>query len=56
MRNEYKILSEAKNNMGYLGTDGRITLKQTLKTCGVRVLTGLIWLRIWSSVKSILTK
>jgi hypothetical protein len=37
---------EGKNHWGDQGVDGRIILRWIFRTCGVRVWTGLSWLRI----------
>jgi len=42
--------------LGELGTDGRITLKWILRTQGVRLWAGFIWLRIWSSGRLLWTR
>jgi hypothetical protein len=40
---------KGRDHMADLGEDGRIKLKCIVKTCGVRMWTGFIWLRIGTS-------
>jgi hypothetical protein len=52
IRNAYKILVgklERKGHLGNLGVYGKVVLKWILEKRGVKMWTGLIWLKIGSN-------